>query len=63
MVFSRVGPNQSIEWGQFRVSKSMRHKANVLIAEEHPAHPVDTYVWGGVKNGWLDREQVRAAGL
>ncbi len=22
MVFSRVGPNQSIEWGQIRVSKS-----------------------------------------
>ena len=22
MVFSKVGPNQSIEWGQFRVSKS-----------------------------------------
>jgi CubicO group peptidase (beta-lactamase class C family) len=23
MVFSKVGPNQSIEWGQFRVSKSV----------------------------------------
>lgn len=22
MVFSRVGPNQSIEWGQIRISKS-----------------------------------------
>jgi len=22
MVFSKVGPNQSIEWGQIRVSKS-----------------------------------------
>ena len=24
MVFSKVGPNQSIEWGQIRVSKSAR---------------------------------------
>jgi len=25
MVFSRVGPNQSIEWGQIRVSKSQKN--------------------------------------
>lgn len=35
MVFSRVGPNQSIEWGQIRVSKS-RVKAELesVTAEE-----------------------------
>jgi hypothetical protein len=28
MVFSKVGPNQSIEWGQIRVSKS---KASIAL--------------------------------
>src|SRR5882762_7289184 len=27
MVFSKVGPNQSIEWGQIRISKSPRREA------------------------------------
>jgi len=41
----------------------MRHKANDLIADSHPLHDVETYVWGGIHKGWLDREQARAAGL
>jgi hypothetical protein len=41
----------------------MRHKANVLIANSHPMHDVETYVWGSIHKGWLDREQARAAGL
>jgi hypothetical protein len=56
-----VGENR-IE-GSENVLDVMRRKARVLLEEEHPVHGTDTYVWGGVKNGWLDREQARAAGL
>jgi hypothetical protein len=31
MVFSRVGPNQSIEWGQIRISKSKAMNPDVTI--------------------------------
>ncbi len=41
----------------------MRHKANDLIADSHPVHDGEMYVWGGIHKGWLDREQARAAGL
>ena len=58
-----AGENRiDIEEGQ-NVIDIMRRKAEVLIAGEHPVHPIDTYVWGGVKNGWLDREKASAAGL
>jgi hypothetical protein len=30
MVFSRVGPNQSIEWGQIRISKSTPENLELL---------------------------------
>jgi hypothetical protein len=32
MVFSKVGPNQSIEWGQIKVSKSMFPNARLCKA-------------------------------
>ena len=31
MVFSRVGPNQSIEWGQIRISKSAHRASGPFI--------------------------------
>ena len=34
MVFSKVGPNQSIEWGQIRVSKSMIDKKRERNAQK-----------------------------
>ena len=41
----------------------MRRKAIQILADSHPSHPVEMYVWGGIEKGWLDREQARAAGL
>jgi len=41
----------------------MREKANSVIADGHPMHDVEIYVWGGIHNGWLDREQAKVAGL
>jgi hypothetical protein len=32
MVFSRVGPNQSVEWGQIRVSKSSTFRFHWVVA-------------------------------
>ena len=45
------------------VVEIMRRKAAALIEEEHPPHSTDTYVWGGPKQGWLNREAAKAAGL
>jgi hypothetical protein len=54
MVFSKVGPNQSIEWGQIRVSKSplpsfnddqlsrCRLELREHCIERHGLHPEDT---------------------
>jgi hypothetical protein len=41
----------------------MREKATALISNIHPLHAVETYVWGGIHKGWLDREQATAAGM
>jgi hypothetical protein len=43
MVFSKVGPNQSIEWGQFRVSKSgaRRAEGKILIHLRQSAPEVE----------------------
>jgi len=41
----------------------MRQKANNLIADSHPVHDVETYVWGGIHEGWLDRDQTKVGGL
>jgi hypothetical protein len=41
----------------------MRRKANDLIAASHPTHFITVYIWGGTENGWLDRNQAKAAGL
>lgn len=51
-----------IQAGQ-NVIDVMRHKARKLIADTHSAHSVDTYIWGGIEKGWLDRQQAKAAGL
>jgi hypothetical protein len=41
MVFSKVGPNQSIEWGQIRVSKSGRLEFVVPPGTDSRVIPVD----------------------
>lgn len=51
-----------VQEGQ-NVPTVMRRRANELIAESHPSHLTATFVWGGIKNGWLDKEQATAAGL
>ena len=51
-----------IQEGQ-NVLDLMRRKANDLIADSHPTHFATVYLWGGVKNGWLDSKQAKAAGL
>jgi hypothetical protein len=45
------------------VLSMLRSRAQILISESHPAHAIPTYVWGGPKMGWLDRERATAAGL
>ena len=42
MVFSKVGPNQSIEWGQIRVSKSILPSARYSSARTIIAMPVNS---------------------
>lgn len=37
--------------------------ARALLAEIHPMHDVEMYVWGGLNRGWLDREQATAVGM
>ena len=46
------------------VLQEIRRTAVEKINETHP-HAIgpDTYVWGGVKKGWLDREEATAAGM
>jgi hypothetical protein len=40
------------------------YKANDLIADSHPTHFATIYMYGGgIKNGWLDKKQAKAAGL
>lgn len=51
-----------MEEGQ-NVLDLMRRKAKDLIANGHPMHFVTVYLWGGIRNGWLDRKQAKAAGL
>jgi hypothetical protein len=43
MVFSKVGPNQSIEWGQFRVSKSHVLANRLAVPAGQLADGLDTH--------------------
>jgi hypothetical protein len=51
-----------IEDGQ-NILDLLRREARTVIKYDHPLHLTDTYVWGGPKKGWLDREKATAAGL
>ena len=51
MVFSRVGPNQSIEWGQFRVSKSDALKTEAGKAVYKMRKQIVEPVFGYIKEG------------
>lgn len=51
-----------IERGE-NVLSLLRFQAQALISDGHPTHSTETYVWGGIDKGWLDREKARAAGL
>jgi hypothetical protein len=44
MVFSRVGPNQSIEWGQIRVSKSVSAQVHRKLNVAHLRTPVTVLI-------------------
>jgi hypothetical protein len=42
----------------------IRRTAVDRVRDDHPhLHGNDTYVWGGITLGWLDRERATAAGL
>ena len=51
-----------IEKGQ-NVLDLMSEKARELVTARHSEHNIDVYVWGGVENGWLEREQATTRGL
>ena len=42
MVFSKVGPNQSIEWGQIRVSKSTVRRFETAPGKQAQNHALPT---------------------
>jgi hypothetical protein len=50
--------------GTENVLDVIRRTASGLVTDSHP-HPgmEDSYVWGGTKRGWLDREAAKVAGL
>lgn len=45
------------------VLEVMRRTGHDAITLEHPLHLIDTYVWGGLDKGWLNKEEATAAGL
>jgi|SRR5271170_1426105 len=45
------------------IPDAMREKAIKALAGSHPNHAIEMYVWGGIEEGWLDREQATAAGM
>ncbi len=49
--------------GSQKVPDVMREKAIKKVADSHPNHAIEIYVWGGIEKGWLDREEAKAAGL
>ena len=53
MVFSKVGPNQSIEWGQIKVSKSLHNSPHYAKTLElhHQFHNVADRVFSFAING------------
>lgn len=58
------GVNENRMEDGVNVLQEIRRTAVEKINETHP-HAIgpDTYVWGGVKKGWLDREEATAAGM
>jgi hypothetical protein len=55
MVLSKVGPNQSIEWGQIRVSKSAFASASKLSGMEHSVRPLSLHLIAALsRNSVLD---------
>jgi hypothetical protein len=56
-----AGENR-IEDGQ-NILDLLRREARTVIKYDHPLHLTDSYVWGGPKKRWLDREKASAAGL
>jgi hypothetical protein len=50
--------------GNQNVLDVIRRTASEMVRQDHPHWQVDnSYIWGGIKLGWLDREKAKAAGL
>jgi hypothetical protein len=53
MVFSKVGPNQSIEWGQIRVSKSITQAQELLERTSGSPHlEIALSLWADQMRSW-----------
>jgi hypothetical protein len=51
--------------GNQNILDAIRRTASALVKADHPHVPIvgATYVWGGLKLEWLDRDQANAAGM
>lgn len=45
------------------VLEVIRRTAHDAITLEHPLHLIETYIWGGLEKGWINKEETKAAGM